>query len=308
MLDGSQRSAIGRCFWIYEHEWEYYSRSLGEPFLIEDLLVYFDGEIIFVACFPLSGTQSVVQRDVLERVIHGREEFATAKAVNAWGLLAAPAELARGASRLARIGPEPKAEPGELSVDLREFSYETHPKAREARNSAANKGLSWALRERVEFGHKHLRLVENWVADHDVHPAHASIALRSLDYVSRPHVFVVEAMRDGELMGFSILSNPAPRKGVVLQSFAKRQPGGRVGDALSAGLVEAGRQLGMDILHRGYSASPSIDSFKRKWAAKRSGPDYTEAFFADSGAIRARISDGRFLWHQRVQLASASMR
>ncbi|PWW60468.1 hypothetical protein DFQ13_107265 [Actinokineospora spheciospongiae] len=61
-------------------------------------------------------------------------------------------------------------------------------------------------------------------------------------------------------------------------------------------------------LHLGYAGSDSLARFKCKWGATKTGPDYTEAIYADPeidgyADIAQRYS---FFWNSRMHEISAS--
>ena len=54
MLGRKEIDYICKHFYIYDQNWKMYSQFLGEPFLINDCLVYYDGRVLYICGFPFT--------------------------------------------------------------------------------------------------------------------------------------------------------------------------------------------------------------------------------------------------------------
>jgi hypothetical protein len=169
---------------------------------------------------------------------------------------------------------------------------------------AARAGLELSVVRRHMLGAEHLYLIDEWAGGHSVSPFHVTFAAAVANYVSAPPIHLIEARLKGELMGFAVVSVASLRRAVVLQLFAQRRAGVRIDDALYAATLRFVDERGVDALHLGYSASPSLLRFKRKWHATRNCPPYREAGYTADPVLFAAMIEQKATWQQRLTAKS----
>lgn len=299
MLASGDLAYISNQIHVFDHDWNFYSSFLGEPYLIGDLLAYFDGRVLYVCAFSLSDVWREVALEEIQAIV-ARPEFVDVEAINVWGRFAPIAEF-YGSRRFPCIAyHDYDKDVFDTAIDLSTFEWSLEPAARQARASADNKAIETRVLQRSYLLAGHISLIEYWRATHDLSPVHSAIAA-SLPYViQKSHIYLVEASRLGELLGFAALSFPGKTASILLQSYGYRRPGGRVGDAIMGQAIAFAKDLGSLRLHLGYSRTASLLAFKRKWAGRLDGPPYREAFFSDSSELRSLVVDARYLWWQRL--------
>ncbi len=281
----------------------FYSGFLGEPYLLHDCLVYFDGKILYVASFPLDDPCREIESSVISKIVVASQDFVSAEAINIWGRFSFIENIRLADNRALSVLKSHDYDEGQPSsgIDLHAFSWESCAPARAARNSARNKGLRWFATKSLVLTAAHIRLIDEWKQTHEISLVHLEMALSLLGYIRLPHVLMLEVMLGDDLVGFGVLSFPAPGIAALMQTFVKRIPKGRIGDALSACAIETALARGAKVLHRGYSATPSLEAFKIKWQAKRIGPSYRELFLANGSRLAQQIKDGTFFWADRLR-------
>jgi hypothetical protein len=286
---------------VYDHDWRFYANFLGEPYLIDDTLVYFDGMIVYICAFHLKDIWAEYQPRALEAILSS-PAFSDARGVDAWGRITIEEEISVGRER-----PLPRIEltdydplKVDATIDLASFSWEREPSARKARKSASNKGLLVRVVRRHALSANHIKLMQYWHETHDVSVVHGAMAASIASIVRESEVYLVESYMKDELVGFAVLSFPSPHHAVALQSFGRNLPGGRVGDSLKSGTIQFAIEQGAQTLHLGYSASSSHLAFKRKWGARIDGPPYREAFYTDLAGLASLFRTGRYLWQLRL--------
>jgi hypothetical protein len=286
---------------LYDHDWRFYSVFLGEPHLIDDVLVYFDGTVLYICAFPLSDIWKEADRSVVSSILNRRPEFSNTQVVDLWGRFSPPEEVGVGGRLLPRVKfTDYDPEMFDVAIDLDEFEFAKERSARLARNAVLRKGLTARIVQRPVLLAQHMELMAHWRSTHDVSPVHACMAASVLYAIQQPQVYVVESFLGSKLVGFSVVSFPAADRAIYLQGFARNEPGSRVGDSMLAGMVTFAKDRGAKHLHLGYSPSDSLLSFKRKWGARVDGPPFREAFFCASHGLISLINRGRFLWRQRL--------
>lgn len=305
MLADRDRALIREHLAVFDHDWRYYAFTLGEPYLIRDRLVYFDGVFLYICAFSFRDIwEEATARDIHEIVV-SRPEFARAQAVCVWGRFEPLEQVTIGSDDEARVLPSlnfSDYEPGftDSVVDVAGFSYEQERKARLARNAVRRSGLSAQVVQREQLLAEHLALITEWRNTHEIAAVNASALVGIQAYVASGGAQLIECRCGGRLDGFVVMSAPAEDAAVYLAGFGRKGNGVRVGDGLYAAMLEFARERSLARLHVGYSASPELRSFKRKWGAHHDGPPFRECFFAESALVQSIIGSGRFRWQDRL--------
>jgi hypothetical protein len=305
VISSSEADYIKCNFWIYEHEWTFAAGYLGEPFLLEDCLVYFDGRAVNLVAFPIGapGRAISAQRmsDVLVRVSATRAP----ELLHVWGSFSAPPEVRAGGAHLVRMNNDAdEVLGGAFSVDIDAHRIDDLAEARKALRSAANKGLQACLRQASYFTADHFRLVEEWVRTRPIGLPSVS-AMSSLPaYIRNQHVELVEVRQGGRLCGFGVVAFPTLADAVLIASFSERYPGARIEDSILAATLDVCRQRAIRRLHLGYSGSESLSHFKRKWGAVQSGPPYRDLVYSLDARHRDMVRSDGYFWPSRLYSVS----
>jgi hypothetical protein len=301
MLADRDLTSLTSSIALFDHDWRFYTPLLGEPFLIEDTLVYFDGAVLYICAFSILNVWTELDTALIAGIAHSRPEFHQARVINVWGRFRPTERFVLFDRNMPSVKQtDYDHENFDTAIDLLRFDFKRDATARRARNSARNKGLTFNVVQRQELLNRHIKLIEQWRSSHSVSRVHACMASSLASTLSYPSVFLVESYRNEELLGFGLLSFPSPKRAVLLQSFGANSPGGRVGDSIMTGAVTFSRDRGASHLHLGYSTSSTLLAFKRKWGARIDGPPFREAFYTDSQLMKSLIRGGRYLWQQRV--------
>lgn len=300
MLSSTQENYIYRSAYLYDHDWQFWSEFLGEPFLIDDCFAFFDGEILSICTFSLSDPSYEAHLQDIERILKSAPQFAAATGLRLWGRL--------------RFGRDTKIAQHyrciewfdyyesdcDLAIPLGEFSYATNRGARLARNAAQNKRMDARISKLQYLTTEHIAIIKEWIESNRVSRPAASIALSTQGLVKLPHVYVAESHCGDSLLGFSLISLPGQQLAVLLQSFMRVIPGSRIGDSLMVQAIEFSRKQNIARLHLGYSATESVRRFKEKWGATWRGPGYRYVAFSSSPNTTRLFQKGEYLWRDRL--------
>jgi hypothetical protein len=307
MLADDDIEYIRANFSVYDHEWLHYSAFLGEPYLINDVLAYFDGMFLYICAFPLSDTHRELDIAEIEVILASRPEFTDAQAVDIWGRFEIPQSITQlnGNKHSLVEATEYSTNLHDRIVEVQNFDLRSERAARLAINASKNQGLSSRIHQPQIFSARHLSLIEAWRQSHAVNPIHATIVSLTPALLRRADTYIIEALADGELRGFAIASMPATNIAVYLQGFFRKRPGDRAGDSVMQALLEHCRHEGVSRLHLGYSPTISLSRFKEKWGGRILGPSYREAFYSRQSNLAEIITGQQFLWPQRLVNESA---
>lgn len=302
MLAAEDLERLAKCCVLYDHNWRFYAQFLGEPFLLGQLLCYFDSRILYVCCFPLDDPWREVSLPELEAVVFRPGTFAGTEAIDLWGRIQEPPTYVslggRGLSRVKEVGYDDDLR--DHALDVTNFSYAYQRAARLARNAALNRGLSTMIVQREYLNAEHIECIEEWFGFHTVHPTHSSFALSVGGLLRDPQVYLVEGYQRSSLAGFAIISLLGEEEASLNLAFYRSSLFPRVADAVMAKIIEFLRGQGRRRLFLGYSSTEGLRRFKTKWGGLPSGPPYREVFYAASEEWASRLRSGYFPWRERL--------
>ena len=304
MLDREQITYIDSNFGVYDHEWRFYSSFLGEPFLLLDNLVYFDSRILYICAFPLSNPCQEINAEKIERIVTLFSDKKTLEAVNIWGRISdAPSSIRIDKNKVKPIDllDEYDSDDCESIIPIDQFNYQKFKRAKSSRNSSLNKGNYTYINSPSLLTHQHIRLIEYFLSIHsDLSLVHTSFCLATQSMVGLDNVYFVDCYLEDKLIGFGILSLSMSKSANLIWGFYDNSNASRAADSVMVKVIEFCKEKGVKKLHLGYSATPSLLAFKRKWGATLRGPTYREIFYSSSETIVENIKTGSFLWRDRL--------
>jgi hypothetical protein len=301
MLSDQDKDRIQAGFGVFDQEWSFYSTSRGEPFLVDDFLVYFDGVFLCVCAFRLNDVWSEASLSQIQSAINAVPQFAQAQGICLWGRHVPIEGLVLGNGELLTREKFNDYDESfvDAVVDLRDFDYANQRKARLAANAVAKGDLHHEVVQRKSLQAEHFALIQEWANGHDVSPRSAGVLTGLPRHVCEDHVHLVECRLNGSLVGFAVLAVIGERA-VFSQGFSRRIDGERVGDALYAQMIAFAKEQDLSHLHLGYSPTTSLTRFKEKWGARLSGPPFRDSLFTNSPILSSLFETGRFRWHNRL--------
>ena len=301
MLTEVDIARINAEFGVYDHDWRFFSEFLGEPFLLENYLAYFDGLILYLCAFRLGGCWRELRADELQSLVNDFEFAEDVQAINVWGVYQ---EVPRALGVKQRVLPlareVPRSEACDAMIDLDDFDFARYTSARLARNSAKNKGVACRVTQRETLSHRHTRLMEGFFRTHDISATHASFYLAANSLIKRNNVYIVEGWHGGKLIGFCLLSHAGVEAASIVMGFYDNAARLRVSDGIFSEAIMWAKGRGLRRLHVGYSGHRSLLDYKRKWGPLISLPPYGEAFYSASQEILAVVNRGNYPWRERI--------
>jgi len=301
LLSAVDRERVRAGFRVYEHEWRYFSGFLGEPFLVDGCLIYWDGSVISFPAFSLAEHRRFNVRDVAG-MMSQVPSVADVQVAFVWGdvELADKLDVVACPAPLTAVSVDTDAYPGEFTIDILDFDLARLKEARKAVRMLSRKDLSVRHRQLDGFEHHHFRLVEEWVRTRSIGSI-ATCATTTLPaYCREPHVHVFEVFRHDRLVAFAVVSLPTSDRAIVMWSFSQQGPGARLEDSMMYAIIEYCRSQRISTLECGYAGNASLARFKRKWGARQTAPDYRLGVFTTNGVWAERGLSGRFYWAIRM--------
>ena len=302
MLTPSQIEYADRSFGIYDHDWRYYSEFIGEPFLYNDCLHYFDGSILFCCAFPLSNPRKKITFADFEREYASFPYIENVRGVVFWGECPdSPDQLEFSTKHLKAAIRWNESATKDIVLDLEDFSFEKNRAARLDRNSARNKGIQPCVKKLDRLGWEHIALVEQFFNTHKITKFFSSYSLVLPSYIKCEHVNVVEGRLNGQLKGFAVVSLPNKETASMTLGFYDLTGRSGAADGVYAHVIEWLKELGVKKLHIGYSATESLLNFKKKWGKTIEGPSYWRVGYAHDAKMYEflKMNEG-WIWRDRI--------
>lgn len=300
MINRDDEVRIAEGFGLYEHDWTFAACYLGEPFLIDDCLAYFDGRTINVAAFPVGNVRGVISHGALSNIVERLSSENALELVHVWGRFEVVPEIVTRSATLSQVDPNIATEyGGEFTIKLGNHDLAVLPEAKKAARAIKNKRIRVTVGQHEIFRSDHYRLVEEWVRTRPIGPPSVSAMAALPAYVRNPHVSLIEAYSDNKMRGFGVISTPTARDGVLIATFSERYPGARIEDQLMLSAIEFCKARNISTLHLGYSGTDSLTRFKLKWGAKRTGPGFSEAVYCVR-EVDTMANEYTFFWPSRL--------
>lgn len=264
MLSPTDEAYLDANAYSVDHDYFYLSRLLGEPYLNDGILSYFDGRTVHImgTVLPwllLNAQQKIVS--VFERWMRDkRVEF-----INYFGPFYPNWMPTEDFSVV--YWEDCFDHNVELFVDLSVMpSPKIGRKQRQDLARACRQGIEVRSGKLVYFSHSHLTLLRNSMCRSDYGLSDASYALNVASILCHPSTRVFEAMIGSLLVGFGVTYEFFPgRPFFLVAAFDQNTPG--CSDAIYGSIIGYYRKMGASTLSLGYTSSFENMHYKRKWGA-----------------------------------------
>lgn len=301
MLDQLSKEYVERNFKLYDQNWLFYKNFLGEPFLIDDILVYFDGDILYVCAFSLIDLSRKINLDNLMPKIEQIIPIEKIKVIDIWGNIDSNSVFFKDE----KIIDYTPVSDGmyDCIINVNDFLIEKNRKARLALNAARNKGLTCKIIKRDVLLHTHLKLMKKFLEEHDIGGAGKQIFLSMGEAIKLENAYLVESYNvENMIIGFALLI--IPTKSDAIYTLACFDNSTRAADMVMHECISFCKKNNIQRLHLGYSATKGLLDFKIKWGGASDGQTYEEFFLCvnKDDYILKHVNDGTFLWHNRLTI------
>lgn len=282
MLTRAQRQRVRERGISVHHDHWFTSLACGEAFLEDGLLAYFDGRVVRLIGIPLQGAPRPSRAD-LRAAAHRWAVDRQAEALMFVG--PEPVDfgpLARhGFKRIALRARRPWS--AELRLPADRERWGAHLRRTEARAGAH--GLSASVRRAGSPRAERLRLLERFYRREPTTIYLADLAFSIAAALQSRRVWVIEARRRGQLVGFLALHHPFADSLLGLFLVHDGETRG-VSDFLFARALALAARAGAAFVNVGPSPSRGHYAFKRKWGGRVAVPPYYEVDWARGNLAR----------------------
>ena len=262
MLSSSDEAFLDTNAYSIDHDYFYLPRLLGEPFLNDGILSFFDGSSVhimgtLIPWLPVNAHDKIAS--VVERWMRDkRVEF-----INYFGPIRPNWALSQ--NFVIEYFKECLDYSVELFVDL-----SIMPSLKVARRQRQD--LARAHRRKIEvrktklvfFSHSHITLLRNNLQRSDYGISDASYVLNLSSVLSHPSTMVFEAMIGDRLVGIGVTHEYfRGRPFFLAAAFDRGEPG--CSDAIYRAIIGYYKEAGANTLSLGYTSSPENMHYKTKW-------------------------------------------
>jgi hypothetical protein len=255
-----QAAALGAQAYTYDHNYSYYSLLLGEPFVSEGLLYYFDGRVLSLNTFFLRRADPGNARALVMALFEDLQP----EAVSIWGPVPDTLVFSVPAGWHRYVIAEPNPHQRDIILSLSTFDPGRVPHLKRSAAHARSEGIEVRISSERQVTWQHLRLIQDWVQDPRVDAFDRLLySLIPSRLIARPAT-LVETWSAGSLLGFAVLDFIGEGFPVYLAGFRQRGSAG-IGDLLVNELALHCQSAGFRRLSLGHSYTRGLLEFKMKW-------------------------------------------
>jgi len=289
MIDARQHEYIRQNLYTSDHDYFFDSGALGEPFLDDDILHFFDGQTASLVGYSLN--RELDQASVIRQVNRIAELYLELPSVNVLNYYG-PWALDAGAilKRQFYLGYTEPPNPFnvDLFVDLTDVRVLKTRNARESLRKTRHRNISIWTGRREFTTHEHIKLIRKLASKDELDLCDVCY-IASVDSVLRSNVITwFEARVGTALAGLAIVHEYFEGKPfLVLTSFDGVHGG--VADAVYATVIRHYMEQGAQRLGLGYSAYEGLYRYKIKWGGVRCNEPYRQFVWAKPDANNALV-------------------
>ncbi len=302
MLSQAEQAYVDSAFAIYDHNWRLYSAFLGEPFLIGDLLAYFDGQIFYLCAYSLENLSETLDGARIATAIKQFPMRESVEAIDVWGnTVNMPPAIETGPHTLDLVEHAVYADARDATLEMDEYQRASNRRARKAERFAVRKKIDTEESAESLNTADQLRLLRDFILTHDISPVHRRFYLSFAALLGRKGFVLFRTVAEQRLIGMSLVYQPNASLAVrVMGFYDSRYRHLRPSDVAMQQILDWSKSKGIARLHLGYSASPSLLAFKQKWGTLEYCPCFAETFYSRNEALTTAIAEGGFIWQDRV--------
>jgi hypothetical protein len=283
-----------------DHLVPYFELTLGEPWLLNDTLFYFDGSVLVMCGYTLD---RCYERDVLRNRLNSIREligYDRIRAINYYGpvSLCLPECCSDDMERTVFTEPDP------INIDMQVELAEWKRTARIARDVSRGRRNGFEIRTsslRVLTA-GHIELIETFFlgrSDMDCVDREYAISLPA--FVREPSTFTLTAFSGEKVVGLAVFSEWLQDTIVYVSGFYDRRYTG-VSDCVMDSAFEIAKSKGVRRIDLGYSVHEGNYRYKMKWGANRRCEPFYEEISESKDGVRVR---GYWFWRGRLLASGA---
>ena len=286
MIDPQQHEYIKQHLYSSDHDYFFFSNSLGEPFFQRDVLYFYDGETLTLVGFLLDnslGRMEVFER--LQDIALAHVTTRTVHFINYYGPW--PLDFGQPLDKdfELRYMSSPDIYNVDLFIDLDDPRVLRTRNARDSIRKAQHNGFVSSIGKQSFLGYEHINLTRKLVSHSQLELSDATYYANALSLIKSEHSVLFEARLAQELVGFAVAHEFFSRKPFLTVVCLDEAIKG-VSDFLYATIINHFIAGGARRLGLGYSIHEGLFRYKSKWGGVKSNAPFYQFQWMNRGAAQ----------------------
>ena len=301
MLEQSDCKFIETNGWIMDNDWELLSCLLGEPFLFDGFLCFWDGTHAVICGWPVE--RSAMAKDMKERLFSAAQEclgLFFPKLIEVWGPQNVSLDPILPSNYMK--AEEISANPNNVNIQIQYAEYEMIKtrKNRSYQNAmqAERAGVYCKITKGSDFTWQHFAMLEKFLTRDDLGTFDRTYSALAPILTRSRKTTMFQACQDEEILGFILVREVL--KDVAIATWGSYKNGPlHPSDFLHLKMIEYYQHTEKPILDMGYSAHINLLKYKQNWGANiNNGSYYSSAYVQD----KYQMPNGYSHWWARELL------
>jgi hypothetical protein len=271
MLSDREKHMIRDTIASSEHDYFVWSSLVGEPFVVDSFICYFDGVTAAIAGVPLAHGRSANSiQSRLDRVVDDWMQRPDVGFINYFG----PQQV--GVAHSPNFDLIYRQKPSDHNVDLfielgLDLTIRATRQLRQDINRAIRNGIKVEARKQEFLTAEQLRLMSELAGRADLEVSDVTYLANAATILRHDSTMAFEARVCDKVVGVGIAHHYFPGKPFFVVAAFNSGPTG-VSDAIYSAVISYYRVQGADWLGLGYAATPGQYQYKHKWGGKAWNP------------------------------------
>jgi hypothetical protein len=265
VLTKEEQATVARCISSADQDYFVWSGLLGEPFLKDRTLCFYDGQSACIVGQQLGHRNpgACATSQDLPDIIVSWSKLREAVFINYCGPKPVPPLPREEWNLIHTSGPQPWNQ--EVFLDLEHTIPGRYPwEIRGQLRSATRQGLDVTIEHRESLTHEHIRLLRALAISHHFIASSAGYLTNVVTILRSKATLVFEGRVNNVLAGFLVAHEFFERRPFLIVAAVDRVHRG-TSDALHAAMIEYYRERGAYELGMGYAVGEGLYRYKTKW-------------------------------------------
>lgn len=272
MLSQYEIEYVAKYAYMSDHCFDLMALVLGEPFIYQGIIYYYDGKILTINGYDLEKNFAVEER--VTRIIKGFEDTETLDAIAYFGPKVLNLTHIVGKQYIE----EDSSFPEDFVVDMElDFGSPFSKKINRDLKAAKNRGIHVYIKEIDFLSYHHIKILDEFSLNKQLDSLTRAIIAQLNAYVKAPNIYILEAWKENELIGFASLSLNFEKAFYTMAFFKKGI--NYASDAIIEKAIEFSRNKGFQKLNLGFSLNEGTYKYKKKWGAIKTCDPYYSTIY-----------------------------
>jgi len=310
MLTCHQVDRLAQFLYSSDHDCFFDASLRGEPFLEDDIVYFFDGEVVSIVGYTLdrfADNQTVLKR--LDAIVENCLRAYRPRLFHYYGPLHIDLKhsLENEYSLVYDIKPNPFVV--DMYIDFSDSTVLNTRNAKESLRKTGKRNFNTWIGPRDSLSHEHMDLLRGLASRNVLGLSDVSYFTNITSIIHSQATVFFEAYFCGTLVGFAVAHEFFNRKPFMVFQCSENGRNG-VADALYLTAIQYFIERGVHRLGLGYSTSEGTFNFKKKWGGVRCNLPYSQLVWLHRdykiGDVGMRHLQGFMHWIPRLFILKSS--